>query len=125
MPKRYVRGECGPPSRRGSCPADESRVDAFLLRARRDTISGSNPVPATFWLRYATDIQEEEVNAFPFGKPKSDAFSTGMEMRQYYAAMAMQALIASHPDQPMDFIAKRAFEQADAMIGQEAVSVMA
>jgi len=56
------------------------------------------------------------VNAFPFGQHKSQAFSNGMEMRQYYAAKAMQALIAIHPDQATDFIAKRAFEQADAMI---------
>ena len=56
------------------------------------------------------------MNAFPFGEPKSQAFSTGMDMRQYFAAKAMQALMAIHPDEPMDFIAKRAFEQADAMI---------
>ena len=61
------------------------------------------------------------MNAFPYGQPKTQAFSNGMEMRHYYAAKAMQALIAIHPDQPMDFIAKRAFEQADAMLGQEIV----
>ena len=56
------------------------------------------------------------MNAFPFGASKSQAFSTGMDIRQYYAAKAMQALIAIDQDKPMDFIAKRAFEQADAMI---------
>lgn len=66
-----------------------------------------------------TVIQEEEVNSFPFGEPNSGAFNTGMDMRQYYAAKAMQTLIAIHPDQLMDFIAKRAFGHADAMIAAE------
>ena len=61
------------------------------------------------------------MNAFPFGKPKSDAYSTGMDIRQYYACKAMQALISIHADQPLDFIAKRAFEQADAMIAASGV----
>ena len=66
-------------------------------------------------------LSRRRSDRIPYGKPKNDSYSIGMEMREYYAAKAMQALIAIHPDQPMDFIAKRAFEHADAMVAASGV----
>lgn len=56
--------------------------------------------------------------AFPCPKKDSDDYNYGMTLREYYAGLAMQALIAFYAskDQNEDVIADLACIQADALI---------
>jgi len=60
-----------------------------------------------------------DIPAFPQYKYHPDPFSHGMTLRDYFAAKAMQAILA-HPDSRTDVdasvYAKGAFVMADAMI---------
>lgn len=60
---------------------------------------------------------EKDQPAFPI-VIGNKAESTGMFMREYYAAMALQGLFSNRwtYTMPPDEMAKRAFEAADAMI---------
>lgn len=60
-------------------------------------------------------------NAFPLGIQRrevySDTFDTGMTLRDYFAAKAMQALLSNTRPQGTDLhIVKASYEIADAML---------
>jgi hypothetical protein len=55
--------------------------------------------------------EEDKVNAFPL-----KYVSQGMELRDYFAARAMQSLIITDTDSKMDRIAIFAYEMADRMM---------
>ncbi len=52
--------------------------------------------------------------AFPFKGAIND--SSGMTLRDYFAANAMQGLLASEVNLPMESFAIRAYKMADAMM---------
>ncbi len=52
--------------------------------------------------------------AFPFKGAIND--SSGMTLRDYFAANAMQGLLASEVNAPMESFAIRAYKMADAMM---------
>lgn len=53
-----------------------------------------------------------QVKAFP----KSYNGTDGMTLRDYFAAMAMQGMMVENDDPVCDYIAKRAYKMADAML---------
>ena len=55
--------------------------------------------------------EEDKVNAFPL-----KYVSQGMELRDYFAARAMQSLIITDTDSKMDQIASFAYMMADLMM---------
>ena len=55
--------------------------------------------------------EEDKVNAFPL-----KYVSQGMELRDYFAARAMQSLIITDTDSKMDQIAESAYMMADLMM---------
>jgi hypothetical protein len=55
--------------------------------------------------------EEDKVNAFPL-----KYVSQGMELRDYFAARAMQSLIITDTDSKMDQIAIFAYKMADEMM---------
>jgi hypothetical protein len=54
--------------------------------------------------------------AFPWTDAADDSGSTGMTLRDYFAAKAMPALIAESPNADDDIIAQLAYGLADAML---------
>jgi hypothetical protein len=60
------------------------------------------------------------MNAFPYVIPPQDGngcvVAFGMDLRDYFAAAAMQGLLASSVHAPLDEFVKRAYEVADAMM---------
>lgn len=60
--------------------------------------------------------------AFPHGPTHQYGSHPGMSLRQWYAGMAMQGLLASETeenDKGYSELAEMAFKQADAMLEQE------
>ena len=54
--------------------------------------------------------------AFPQYQPHPDPFSHGMTLRDYFAAKAMQGLLASDVYAPKDKFAENAYAMADTMM---------
>jgi len=48
--------------------------------------------------------------------PMSSGYSEGMTLRDYFAAKAMQGLLASEVNAPLKTFATKAYEMADAMM---------
>jgi hypothetical protein len=63
----------------------------------------------------------DQISAFPVtdtGLANSPQAETGMSLRDYFAAKAMQGIMAADPDELVSYkwAAERAYKQADAMI---------
>ena len=56
--------------------------------------------------------------AFPFTFDDIDSTCSGMSLRDYFAAAALQGLIASMQDGTPVFTAKLVYDYADAMLAQ-------
>ena len=54
--------------------------------------------------------------AFPIGLEAFGEDKTGMTLRDYFAAKAMQAIISSHDNTTLDFVSGKAYQYADAML---------
>ena len=54
--------------------------------------------------------------AFPIGLEAFGEDKTGMTLRDYMAAKAMQAIISSHDNTTLDFVSGKAYQYADAML---------
>ena len=57
-------------------------------------------------------MSEDNFKAFPY----TGAGSDGMDLRDYFAAKAMQGLLASDTHAPVSEFVRRAYEVADAMM---------
>jgi hypothetical protein len=63
----------------------------------------------------------KNIPAFPTNNwqktvPMSSGYSEGMTLRDYFAAKAMQGLLASEVNAPLKTFATKAYEMADAMM---------
>ena len=62
-----------------------------------------------------------EKYAFPVAWPGNQAPDTGMTLRQWYAGLAMQGMLANpiHDEDTFKVIALSAWDMADAMLAEE------
>ena len=61
-------------------------------------------------------IKDEGGRAFPAAATVTTFASSGMTLRDYFAAKAMQGFLASGVNAPANVFATKAYEMADAML---------
>ena len=58
----------------------------------------------------------ENPNAFPVLDPNSGFWQPGMQLRDYFAAKAMQGIMSKYGISEEDYTPKKAYDIADAML---------